>query len=798
MDCNGNKIWSKCFWVVNDPGQSQIILTKINTDGQISNINRYNTNDTTNQIINPSIAKDNNGFTYLAFHTNGSVPPGINSGLYDIVVLKLDSIGNIVWTKQDSSINTTLNDITPKIQVDMNGNVYLNYVTQGTVLGGSNSGLYDIVVAKLDTLGNTLWTVQNPIFNTSQNDINNTMDIDGIGNIYVSYETIGAIPGKINSGEIDIVVFKVNNNGTIMWTRQEPLFNTSSNDTNPSITVDAFGNSYIAYSTTGTITNIYNAVNSSGYDIALLKLNTNGNIIWRAQHPAFNTIDNDLNPSIFVDSKENLYLTYEHAANGAPTSIVIVKFITTSCFDCCNMCCGDSCNICFPKKCIMELECSDNDTECKLIKKCYDFKFRMTFEKINGALNYYNRQLENIKKSLKTISMIINSLNNLDSDKNNNICILKEAKNLVNLYNTEYNKICYNKKLCGPANFNIYGSIENITGKPLTYTNGLGGITNSPLNGNLSINYCKKQFCFPFTCGCSISEIARKINSKLCGKIVVIDGLEVGIKINCTNNCCECSCTCSCINTINNCCDPTHLILKICEKNNYKTFDFTVNGSSDDSYKNLLEQISCTLGNYIEYIFYDCENKIIRIIFNKAYTLTFSQRDELPINQFIISTYVNCMPVNYGTTSTQIERYINGYILFYSTENDFTINYPDGSLPDTIVQPILLSESMPYYCANITFDLSQLIKCKFNIAENISLQTGCSCNKIDIKCFVSYGCFLRKMINCINPCSNICNVWRVNNILNMLDHYRSMLQNTYNVLALTNKNFVGTIDMYFK
>ena len=47
--------------------------------------------------------------------------------------------------------NTNFNDQFPSTAVDSSGNVYVAYQTDGTVSGGTNSGNFDIVVFKLDT-----------------------------------------------------------------------------------------------------------------------------------------------------------------------------------------------------------------------------------------------------------------------------------------------------------------------------------------------------------------------------------------------------------------------------------------------------------------------------------------------------------------------------------------------------------------------------------------------------------------------------------------------------------------------
>jgi len=235
-------------------------------------------------------------------------------------------MGDLVlqWVQQQIAFNTSANDYTfgkPSVAVDASGNVYVAYWTEGgTVSGGTNNnGTYDIVVFKLGTDGSLLWTQQQTSFNTSSNDFNPSITVDASGNVYVAYQTnSGTVSGGTNnngpSGPTgDIVVFKLGTDGSLLWTQQKTAFNTSSNDFNPSITVDASGNVYVAYWTNGgTVSGGTNNNGSSGPidDIVVFKLGTDGTLQWTQQQTAFNTSSNDVYPSITVDDLGNVYVAY--------------------------------------------------------------------------------------------------------------------------------------------------------------------------------------------------------------------------------------------------------------------------------------------------------------------------------------------------------------------------------------------------------------------------------------------------------------------------------------------------------
>src|SRR5439155_10562241 len=134
------------------------------------------------------------------------------------------------------------------IAVDASGNPLIAYQTGntggsgGVASGQTNTGSTDIVVFKLDSVtGNTVWVRQQPTFNTTSDDVTPSIAIDASGNALISYFSIGTASGQTNMGFTDIVVFKLNTNGDTQWVRQQPTFNTNMLDGVPKIGVDSTG-----------------------------------------------------------------------------------------------------------------------------------------------------------------------------------------------------------------------------------------------------------------------------------------------------------------------------------------------------------------------------------------------------------------------------------------------------------------------------------------------------------------------------------------------------------------------------
>jgi isoaspartyl peptidase/L-asparaginase-like protein (Ntn-hydrolase superfamily) len=115
--------------------------------------------------------------------------------------------------KQENTFNTSAYDYYPSIAVDGSGNVYVAHNTDGTVSGVTNIGgnTRDIVVFKMDSSGNLKWVKQQNTFNTSDDDYNPSIAVDGSGKVYVAYNTRGTVSGGTNIGGYDIVVFKLGN-----------------------------------------------------------------------------------------------------------------------------------------------------------------------------------------------------------------------------------------------------------------------------------------------------------------------------------------------------------------------------------------------------------------------------------------------------------------------------------------------------------------------------------------------------------------------------------------------------------
>lgn len=265
----------------------------------------------------PTIATGFDGYVYLAFYTGGTSSGQSLTGSSDMVVYKLDPInGNTIWISQQPAFNTSSpneDHYVKNIAVGPSGNIYVTYFTSGGTASGQTSlGSNDIVVFKLEPInGNCLWVSQKNNFNTPSADNASGICVDGLDNIYVSYQTFsGTVSGQTSAGQSDIVVFKLEPiNGDCLWVSQQPIFNTPNPDTFPQIACDTAGNVYIAYGTTGVTSG---QTSFGGSSVAVCKLETTmGNVVWITQQPIFNGVNVVIpTTSISVDSLGDIYVAY--------------------------------------------------------------------------------------------------------------------------------------------------------------------------------------------------------------------------------------------------------------------------------------------------------------------------------------------------------------------------------------------------------------------------------------------------------------------------------------------------------
>ena len=245
-------------------GSYDAFVAKYDTSGNPVWVKQFSTSS---HDYAEGISSDSNGNVYVSGKTFGSFLGYTNLGLYDAFVAKYDGNGNQLWLRQ---FGTSGDDEITGISSDSSNNVYVTGSTKGGLPGYSNLGSYDAFVAKYDGNGNQLWLRQ---FGTSGNDEITGISRDIDNNVYVTGYTTGSLPGNINAGGSDAFVAKYNANGTLNWVRQ---FGTSAADSANGIRIDSSGNVYVTGDTSGSLPG---NSNSGSSDAFVVGFDSDGNIL---------------------------------------------------------------------------------------------------------------------------------------------------------------------------------------------------------------------------------------------------------------------------------------------------------------------------------------------------------------------------------------------------------------------------------------------------------------------------------------------------------------------------------------
>jgi hypothetical protein len=233
------------------------------------------------------VSADGAGSVYAAGYTFGSLGgPNVFSDR-DAFLSRFDDAGNLLWSRQLGT--TSQLDQALGVTADKLGNVFISGETTGD-LAGPNAGGNDAFVSKYDSTGNLIWTRQ---LGTSADDRGSGVSADGLGNVYVSGETGGALNGN-SVGNTDAFLGKYDSQGNLLWLRQA---GTRDDDFGAGVSVDSSGSVYL----TGTIGEI---VGKPTDDAFVSRYDSAGNLLWTRQ---IGTTSIDNSYAVSADGHGNVY-----------------------------------------------------------------------------------------------------------------------------------------------------------------------------------------------------------------------------------------------------------------------------------------------------------------------------------------------------------------------------------------------------------------------------------------------------------------------------------------------------------
>ncbi len=317
-DPDGNALWTAIY---DGPGNDSDESTDLAVDsnGNIC-VTGLSLGDTTNYDIATVKYDPNGNEVWVARYTTpgeendygyyidtdpwdnvyvGGYSYGFGTGK-DYITIKYDSDGNELWVARYNGTGDG-SDSPENMHVDAQGNVYITGVA--TQIGPQ----WDITTVKWDTNGNQLWaaTYDGPAHDWDQG---RAVVADEQGNVYVT--------GYITNvdTEEDCITLKYDADGNPLWAA---TYNSPSNeyDGGNSLVSDSQGNVYV----------LANTGSSANGDIATIKYNRNGNLLWIESYdgPEQGT---DSGTKILSDAGGNFYVS--GFTNSATTGddMVLLKY----------------------------------------------------------------------------------------------------------------------------------------------------------------------------------------------------------------------------------------------------------------------------------------------------------------------------------------------------------------------------------------------------------------------------------------------------------------------------------------
>jgi hypothetical protein len=282
-------------------GNTDIWILKLNVSGDIAWQKTYGTSR--NGEIAHSIQQTTDGGYIVAGRIGYIVetPPGYPKAItLDILVLKLDSNGNIIWQKTYGSEGDESNAF---IQVTSDGG-YIVLCT-ATSFGAGNRDLW---VIKLDSRGDVTWQKAyggSGDEGTGVDNFKHSIQETSDGGYIIANQT-----RSFGAGDSDIWVLKLNGTGSIMW--EKTYGGTYRDDAFSIQQTDDEG--YV-------VAGVTSSFGAGSFDFWVLKLHSSGDIDWQK---TYGGSDSDYSSSI----QQTIDGGYIIAGNGIDTNLLILKINT--------------------------------------------------------------------------------------------------------------------------------------------------------------------------------------------------------------------------------------------------------------------------------------------------------------------------------------------------------------------------------------------------------------------------------------------------------------------------------------
>lgn len=278
IDCGGfnytGLVYDGYYKPMQNKGADDLYIMKIDTLNEDSNwkVSYGGSNDDCGVSMINSI---DGGFVVIGYtSSNDGDFKGMNQGLDDVLVIKVDSDGDLVWKRV---FGGNQNDRGRSIIAANDGGFLITGYSESNDgdFKGMNKGHGDIFVMKLDEDGKTVW-----IKSYGGNDTDDVDDIKKVGTDYIITGSTQSNDGDfsgMNIGNSDIFVMKLDSNDDIVWKKN---FGGTGYDRVNDVVI-SINEEVILVGETNSNDGDFNQMNNGDSDLFLLKLTSDGSIVWK-------------------------------------------------------------------------------------------------------------------------------------------------------------------------------------------------------------------------------------------------------------------------------------------------------------------------------------------------------------------------------------------------------------------------------------------------------------------------------------------------------------------------------------
>jgi hypothetical protein len=227
---------------------------------------------TSDSDASAGLSLDGAGNVFIAGDTAGAMD-GTGRGFGDGFVAKYSPVGQLEWTRQ---LGTSQPDAAAGVSADADGNVFVAGFTRGALEGERNGKDADAWVVKLSPAGELLWSRQLGS-SVGYDEKASGVSADADGNVIIAGHSFGALEGG-NRGSADAFVAKLSANGDLLWIRQHGA---TGHDAAEAVSADGSGNVYVSGQVGGVLPGGPSVVLPGNPYVA--KYSPAGDLLWELQ-----------------------------------------------------------------------------------------------------------------------------------------------------------------------------------------------------------------------------------------------------------------------------------------------------------------------------------------------------------------------------------------------------------------------------------------------------------------------------------------------------------------------------------